>query len=221
MNAKAYDRVMTVESAKVASWELPAVAGPAVVRRARNSPAEPAESERSAWDIGYEKGHAAGLVAAEAEGKKRSAELDRCIAQARALLNALAQPLQQLDNDVEEQLVALAFAVAKHLVRRELKLDPAQVIAVVRETVALLPVSQRDVRVYLHPLDAALLRERLAEPHAERAWTIVEDPMMSRGGCRVTTETAHIDARLETRLATAFGQLLGDERAMAEREGAE
>lgn len=220
MTARLFDRVLTGEHSNIAAaWELPAVAGPAVSRRARGTEAD--QVERSAWDIGHEKGHAAGLQQAEAECQRRIAELDQCVAQARSLLNTLAQPLVQLDREIEEQLVTLAFSVAKHIVRRELKLDPAQVIAVVRETVGLLPVSQRDVRVHLHPADAALLRERLAEPHAESAWAVVEDPMMSRGGCRVTTDTAHIDARLETRLATAFGQLLGDERTTAAREGDE
>jgi flagellar assembly protein FliH len=83
--------------------------------------------------------------------------------------------------------------------------------------VALLPASARGVRVHLHPEDAAVVREKLAAPAAERAWSIVEDPVMTRGGCRVTTETAQIDARLETRLNTVITTLLGDERTDAAR----
>jgi flagellar assembly protein FliH len=117
---------------------------------------------------------------------------------------------------VQEQLTELAIAIARQLLRRELKIDPSQVIAVVRETVALLPAAARDVRVLLHPEDAALLRERLVAPQIESAWTLLEDPMMSRGGCRVTAEAAQIDARVETRLAAVMSALLGDERT-AER----
>jgi flagellar assembly protein FliH len=59
-----------------------------------------------------------------------------------------------------------------------------------------------------------VVRERLASPAgAERAWTIVEDPVMTRGGCRVTTETALIDARLETRINAVISSMLGDQRA--------
>ena len=68
----------------------------------------------------------------------------------------------------------------------------------------------------LHPDDAALRRERRATPQAESAWTILEDPVMSRGGCRVTADAAQIDARVETRLAAVMSTLLGEERA-AER----
>jgi flagellar assembly protein FliH len=102
-------------------------------------------------------------------------------------------------------------------VRRELRTDPAQLIAIIRETVALLPAATRDVRVHLHPEDATIVREKLATPTADRAWTIVEDPVMTRGGCRVTTDTAHIDQRLETRIRNIMATLLGEERTDAGR----
>lgn len=73
--------------------------------------------------------------------------------------------------------------------------------------------------MHLHPEDAALVRERLASPQAERAWSIIEDPVLGRGGCRVTAENSEIDARLETRVAAAIAQLLGEERAAARAEG--
>jgi flagellar assembly protein FliH len=79
-------------------------------------------------------------------------------------------------------------------------------------------VATRDVRVHLHPQDAAVVRDRLATPASERAWSIVEDPVMTRGGCRVTTDTASIDARLETRIHAVAVAVLGEERA-AERGG--
>ena len=98
-------------------------------------------------------------------------------------------------------------------VRRELRTDPTQVVAIIRQTVALLPAAARDVRVHLHPEDAQLVRERLVEPQSARAWTIVEDPITSRGGCRVTTDTALIDARVESRIGAAIAAVLGNERA--------
>ena len=44
--------------------------------------------------------------------------------------------------------------------------------------------------------------------------------MMTRGGCRVTTETAQIDARLETRINAVMAAMLGDERASRGSEDA-
>ncbi len=54
--------------------------------------------------------------------------------------------------------------------------------------------------------------QHLAPTESERAWAIIEDPVMARGGCQVTTNTSRIDARLETRLGSILSELLGTER---------
>src|SRR5262249_36967425 len=95
----------------------------------------------------------------------------------------------------------------------ELRVDPAQVIGIIRESLSQLPASARDVRIHLHPEDAATVRERLAQPTNERAWTIVEDPTLTRGGCVVRTETSQIDVRLESRISAVIANALGEERA--------
>ncbi|MES1191721.1 MAG: flagellar assembly protein FliH [Steroidobacter sp.] len=202
------------ENTDPASWNPPSVSGPRANRRNKPTLAELEDVERAAWDEAYAKGLEAGRKAGEQEARKRMEQ----VTSIEAILNALAKPLQQLDREVETQLVSLAFAIAKQVVRRELRIDPAQVIAVVRDTVGLLPLAQRNVRVHLHPEDARLIRERLAEPQSERAWSIIEDPVMSRGGCRVTTDTSQIDARLETRLAAVFAHLMGDDRDAGMRD---
>jgi len=77
----------------------------------------------------------------------------------------------------------------------------------------LLPIAARNIKVHLHPDDAAILRDRLAAPVGEREWDLREDPLMARGGCRVTTDNASIDARFEASIGAAMRGLLGDDRA--------
>jgi flagellar assembly protein FliH len=200
----------------VARWDLPAVNGkPIQARRAGKTVGELEDVERRAYEEAFAKGREAGLAAARTETDKQIAQIKSQVARLDATLGLLAQPLKELDAQVEAELTHLSLTIARQLVRRELRIDPAQVIAIIRETVALLPAAARDVRVHLHPEDAAVVREKLAAPSADRAWTIVEDPVTTRGGCRVTTETAHIDARLETRINTVISTLLGDERGAA------
>jgi len=86
------------------------------------------------------------------------------------------------------------------------------VIAILRESLALLPAAAREVRVHLHPEDAATVREHLTAPTNGEAWTIVEDPTLSRGGCIVHSQSSRIDARLESRIAAVAASALGDER---------
>lgn len=205
-------------SVGVERWSLPAVDGPSIHRRNRFSVGELEELERAAWEEAFAQGKEAGLAAARMEIETRRADLEQQAGRMGSILDLLAQPLKQLDAEMERQLVMLSFTLAKQLVRRELRADPSQVIGIVRDTVALLPIAARNVRVHLHPEDATLLREKLADTTADRAWSIVEDPVQSRGGCRVTTENSQIDARLETRLGAALSSLLGDERNVEGRE---
>lgn len=200
------------EAAQARVWDLPLVSGKSVqARRAGPTVSELEAIERKAYQEAYD----AGTQAARAETQPRLTQLTAQVERLEAVLEQLARPLQRLDEEVAQQLARLSLAIARQLVRRELKTDPAQVIAIIRETVGLLPAAARDVRVHLHPEDAAVVRERLATPSAERAWNIVEDPVLSRGGCRVTTDTTQIDARLETRISSVTSALLGEERTAA------
>lgn len=207
--------------AEVERWTLPAMEGRVIDgRRERITAAALEGIERSAWDEGHARGREEGLAAAAEETRKRIAEIDKRIGKLDRMLGTLARPLVELDSEVEHQLLVLAMTVARHVVRRELRADPAQIIGILRDTLALLPASTREVRVHLHPEDAALVNETLAGSTTERAWILVEDPVMARGGCRVAAQHSNIDARVEARLNDAIAQLLGDDRATVER-GAE
>ena len=189
-------------------YSLPAVDGPIIGRRVSDK--EKAEAERVQFAKGYEDGVAAGRREIDAELAKLRAR----IAQVDKIMASLARPFETLDKEVEEQLTLLALTVGKQMVRRELKTDPAQVIGVIRESVGRLPVAARDVRVKLHPQDAAVVRELLAtNPGTERAWNIVEDPALARGGCIVVSESSVVDARLDARLNAVVAAAFGDERA--------
>lgn len=205
-------------------YELPSITsmqGAVQGRRPGKTVQELEDLEQRTYDEAFAKGQAEGraqgLAAAEREMRAQIQQLQERVARLDTVINSMARPLDELDPEVEDQLLQLALTIGRHLVRRELRIDPSQVIAIIRETVALLPASARDVRVHLHPEDAAVVREKLAAPVGERAWTIAEDPVMGRGGCRVSTETAQIDARLDTRIGSVISALLGDERAIAVR----
>ena len=162
-----------------------------------------------------DRGYQAGLSAGRAELQKSNDALAAQVARLDGILNQLSRPLAILEAEVEQQLVLLALAVGKQLARRELKADPGQIAALIREAVGRLPAAARDVRVHLHPEDAAAIAERLASAGRERAWTVVEDPTLTRGGCLVRSENSQIDARVESRVNAMVSSMLGEERASA------
>lgn len=200
-------------------WSLPPVEGP-LASSMREERVRAAGDQRAGQDAA--RGYEAGLARAQAEMAPRLEELAARVRRLDGVLQLLAQPLKALDDQVEEQLLELAFAVGKQLARRELSAAPAQIVAILRECLEQLPLAAREVRVHLHPEDAAIVRERLASPAEERAWTLVEDPTLARGGCLVRSDSSQIDARFESRvnavLASALGEQRTPERAAAPAE---
>jgi|HubBroStandDraft_1064217.scaffolds.fasta_scaffold139028_2 flagellar assembly protein FliH len=207
-------RTFTSNVASIERWSLPVVEGNVIGRPIdeRKAAAAAEAIARVAREQSEARGYEAGMAKAKAEMEGHINELKARIQRLDKLLSFMGRPLEELDADVEKMLLQLTLAVGKQLARRELRIDPSQVIAIIRESLQELPTAAREARVLLHPEDAAIVRERLAEPSNERAWTIVEDPTMSRGGCIVKTETSRIDARLESRINTIIANVLGDER---------
>src|ERR1043165_1406745 len=123
----------------VSRWDLPSVEGAAMPRPGAKGVNVMHLSiiEREAWDHGYKDGHVEGVRKGEQELAKRINEVNVKIAALEAIIGTLAKPLDELDAQVETELTKLALTVAKHLVRRELKNDPTQVIGIIRHAVAL------------------------------------------------------------------------------------
>jgi flagellar assembly protein FliH len=164
--------------------------------------------------------HAEAFAQGLAEGREAGrGEVRAQVEKLAGMFHDLTKPFEALNAAVEHELLTLAMALARQIVRRELKSDPTQIIGIIRDAIAALPVAAREVRVHLHPEDAAIVRQNLAPTISERAWTMIEDPVMARGGCQITTSTSRIDARLETRLAAILSELLGTERQTSPQRG--
>ncbi len=161
------------------------------------------EGLKSGYDAGVKKG----LKESQQEISQRCTHLDK-------ILSFLQRPLDDLDEKVTDQLFQLAMTVTGQLIRRELHTDPGQIVAVVREAMASLPIAERKVNIYLHPEDANIVRDTLSLHHDSESqpWRIIEDPLLSRGGCRLQAGQSYIDASIETRLNRIIATLLGGER---------
>jgi flagellar assembly protein FliH len=138
--------------------------------------------------------------------------IDQYGARLNALFDSLAKPMEQMSDKVETELVDLSVAIARQIVRRELKIDPGQVVAVVKEALSVLPAGSQNVHVYLHPDDATLVREIIPANINERKWNVVEDPIITHGGCRVETDSSQVDATIESRVAEIAAEIMGGER---------
>jgi flagellar assembly protein FliH len=208
--------IPAAEVGAVATWGPPAVEGAGAARRTSGggpvTAGVLADLQAEAYREAFQQGSRDGMAAGREQVRAQVERLDQ-------LLTDLARPFTEIDETVQRELVSLAMALARQIVRRELRQDPTQIIGIVREAIGQLPVAARDVRVQLHPEDAAIVREHLAPVENERAWALVEDPMMMRGGCQVISASSRIDVRLEKRLGALLSELMGSERDPEARPG--
>jgi flagellar assembly protein FliH len=162
---------------------------------------------------GFEAGKLEGLAAGRQQGYDENLHLlHKKAAELALLMETLSQPFKNLDEAVEAELVKLALAVAGQIVRREIKQESGEIIAVVREAIKILPLASQKITLTLHPEDAELVRSILKLDESLPSWRLHESPAITRGGCVVETEVSTIDATLEKRLAVVAATVLGGER---------
>ncbi len=156
---------------------------------------------------------------AEAEGfaeglKKAEEEMQPLKQRLQNLIEFLEHPLQALNEEVEQQLTQLAVSLAHQLVRRELRVEPGEIVGLIRDSVKLLPANARKINIVINPEDASLVRSALSiDPNDdEQSWKLIEDPMITRGGCEIKSETSIINATLENRLSELAATVLGGDR---------
>lgn len=198
MSEAADSEVLADPQAQFARWQMP------VFESAPNEAPLTAQAiddiEAAAYEEGRQRGYADGLR----DGRD---EMDRQAGRLRGLIEQIAKPLAALDDEVERALVDLACAVARRLLDEELALAPERVLTLARTALAALPADLRDIRLYLHPEDASQVRDALQPPPEAENFRIFDDAALARGDCRVQTESAYLDARLDARIALAAAAL--------------
>lgn len=155
---------------------------------------------------GYEAGRQAGLV----EGRQRIAADAAHIAE---LVGTLDRALDGIDQEVAEELAALAIELARQLVGRTLAERPDSVVDSVREALGQLPHAH--INIHLHPDDAALVREALGDPLEQGHHRLIEDESITRGGCKLEAAGSEVDATVETRWRRVLEGLGRQEQAWA------
>ena len=161
------------------------------------------EGFKLGYDEGFQQGHEAGLKAGEADILQQAQHWQ-------SLIDSLNSPLKAVDAQVEQDLLSMLSLLARQMIYQEIRQRPELVLTAVREALAVLPVSDRQLKVYLNPEDMDLVKTGL-KLDEDTGWQWYEDPLVSRGGVKLVTADTTIDATVETRLNNLISRLLSQE----------
>lgn len=134
------------------------------------------------------------------EGRRQAgAQLEAEFARVARAIEEAAGLKPRLRASAERELVGLALAIARRILRRELQVDAEAVLGLAKA--ALEKASLREVtEVRLHPALAAPVRAHLEQIGAPQSIEVREDPSLEPGAVLVETVRGTIDASLETQL---------------------
>jgi len=155
--------------------------------------------QKQAYEEAKKAGYAEGLKTGLQEMKAKANQLQ-------TVLNFLKNPIEEMDQKVEHQLVELSMAIAKQLLRKESSVDEQHIITLIHESLEFLPLKARNINVRLNPADIQLLNKADIDTN-EQSWTCVSDAGVTAGGCIIESDTSHVDASMEKRVEQLVDQL--------------
>jgi flagellar assembly protein FliH len=160
------------------------------------------QAHQEGYDLGYSEGQAAGYRQGAAKSEEEFLHL-------KALLASVEDAIQQFGKSTSEELLSLSLEISKQILRQSLKVRPELLLPIVRNVMESIPQHSQHPHLHLHPEDAVLVKTHMQNEIALGGWKIVEDQRIARGGCRIETTAAEIDATLANRwerLAVALGK---------------
>jgi len=172
------------------------------------------EGLNKGYQEGFESGVAGGAEEARAEGRAQGRE--EGLTEMRQRFAALAKPVEALRSEflqlqseyqaaLRREVVDLVEKVARQVIRAELTLKPAQLLALVNETLAQMPVRRDGVQVFLNTDDLRRVQE--LAPEQGRAWNLMPDAALAAGEIRLIAGGREADAGAEQRLAACMSQV--------------
>lgn len=186
------------------------------------------QGQREGFEAGLDQGRAEGSTQGHAEGLQHGLEEGRARALEQfeqlarpvdAMLASLKDLKQELRAAQRSEVVDLVGKIARQVIRAELALQPVQLLTLVEEALAVMPPSRDEVEVFLNPEELRRVTE--LDPKRARQWTLLPDPALEPGECRVRAGDHEADAGCQGRLAAVMEQVqaqLGVDQPLAEEQ---
>lgn len=160
---------------------------------------------KSAYEAGYEEGRLEGEIA---EGVR----LRNAVQAAETALDEIRENEGRWQSAIRPNLAALAIAIARHVIGRELNTDAEAIADCVRRALAEFPLDQA-LRIRINPHDLSLISAGdpiqggppSIAPNRDLRW--LADPRIEPGGCLVEGREQIIDGRVDTALERLYRRM--------------
>jgi len=194
------------------AWDDIAQAGVEPVSPADSEPMEgPEVRHRREVDEAWERGRLEGEQAAEERSRR---DLATAVAAAESALESIRELHETFSATLFEDMLALSCAMARAVIGRELRGDPAAFADLVRRGLAAFPLEQ-PVRVRVHPEDlsriSAVAEGEVIPIAGGREVRWVADAGVLPGGCVMDGPDRVLDGRVDQALERIFWELTADD----------
>lgn len=162
---------------------------------------------RSGMDMGRAEGREEGRQQGIEAGKQEAlARFERLSLPVSELLEQLKQMQADYQTAARKEVIELVAKVARQVIRKELQMQPMQLLALVDEALQTMPrVAAEQIAVYLNPEDLERIIE--LEPSQAERWNLWADDKLEPGECRVKAGHREADAGCSQRLAACMEQI--------------
>lgn len=212
-------KVMSLtEDQEYSAWQVPVLSTPKAFAGVRTEPARasaPAATNEGLAPTSTD--HESELQQAYQQGladaqKQLMTDQQSQAVQLQAVLQALSRPLERINDAVEAELVELALAVARLILRQELSADSSRMVSLVHDAIKQLPASSLHVKVHLNPGDVLAVKAALGETEQADLWQLEADASLQSGDCQIYTETSFVDAGVDGLVKRLATDMLGAHR---------
>jgi len=144
--------------------------------------------------------HAGGVREGEIAGRNRAgAEMQPVLERLTRSIQEIANLRARLRHEAEGDVVQLALAIARRVIRRELAADPDALRGLVVAALEKLQ-GQELSRVKVHPSHAAVVKSCLQQALSGGLLEVVSDPSLDVGSVVFETTRGHLDASVDSQL---------------------
>lgn len=162
---------------------------------------------RSGMDTGRSEGREEGRLQGLEAGKQEAlARFERLAGPVNEIVEALKQMQADYQTAMRKEVIELVAKVARQVIRKEIQMEPTQLLTLVDEALSTMPrVADNEVVVYLNPEDLERIIE--LEPTQAERWNLWADDKLDPGECRVKAGNREADAGCSQRLAACMEQI--------------